>query len=219
MSISIEQVEHNGVLDAPGVQRQLRKLAGVFPLAGNLLRNKAVGTAQLDDGAVGTTQLATAIQEALIPAGTVLATARSAAPTGFLLCDGSAVSRTTYATLFSAIGTTYGAGNGTTTFNLPDLRGRVPAGVDGAAGRLAANDALGNSGGVETVTLTVNQIPAHDHPLALNFAASGSGDGNGAWRGQTGVLSDTDIPIKDRGGGQSHTNLQPYQIVNWMVKT
>lgn len=66
MSISIEQVEHNGVLDAPGVQRQLRKLAGVFPLAGNLLRNKAVGTDQIDDGAVTETQLDTAVLDAFL---------------------------------------------------------------------------------------------------------------------------------------------------------
>jgi microcystin-dependent protein len=68
------------------------------------------------------------------PSGTVVMFAGSAAPTDWLLCDGAAVSRTTYAALFSAIGTTWGAGNGSTTFNLPDMRGAAPAGVGTSAG-------------------------------------------------------------------------------------
>ena len=89
--------------------------------------------------------------------GSIVATARSTAPTGWLLCDGAAVSRSTYAALFSAIGTAYGVGNGTTTFNIPDFRGRVPVGVDGAAARLTANDALGNSGGEEKHVLAFGE--------------------------------------------------------------
>ena len=67
-------------------------------------------------------------QQLRVPPGMVLPFAGAAAPEGFLLCDGSAVSRTTYGDLFAAIGTAYGAGDGSTTFNLPDLRGRVAAG-------------------------------------------------------------------------------------------
>jgi hypothetical protein len=67
------------------------------------------------------------------PAGSIIAFGGTSAPTGWLLCDGSAVSRTTYAALFSTIGTAYGSGNGTTTFNLPDFRGRFLRGVDGTA--------------------------------------------------------------------------------------
>ena len=70
------------------------------------------------------------ISRALVPTGTVLAFAGSSAPSGFLLCDGRAVSRTTYTSLFSVIGTTYGSGDGSTTFNLPDMRGRVAVGSD-----------------------------------------------------------------------------------------
>ena len=86
---------------------------------------------------------------AAFPVGTVLPSARSSIPSGFLLCDGSAVSRTTYATLFAAIGTAHGNGNGSTTFHLPDYRGRFLRGKDGAVGRDpdAAGRTAMNSGG------------------------------------------------------------------------
>lgn len=89
-------------------------------------------------------------------AGIVMPFAGTTAPQGWLLCDGSAVSRTTYAELFSVIGTTYGAGDGSTTFNIPNLAGRVVIGS-------SQNHALGTTGGSETVTLTVDQLPAHTH--------------------------------------------------------
>lgn len=100
----------------------------------------------------------------LVPIGVVLPYAGSSAPTGYLLCDGTAVSRMTYSALFSAIGTTYGTGDGSTTFNLPDLRGRVVAGKDNMGGTSANRltdqsggvdgDVLGDVGGSETHTLT-----------------------------------------------------------------
>lgn len=82
----------------------------------------------------------------------------SVAPSGFLLCDGSAVSRTTYSELFSVIGTTYGVGDGSTTFNLPLMEGRVVIGVSGSY-------ALGTTGGTESVTLTEEELPAHYHTI------------------------------------------------------
>lgn len=105
--------------------------------------------------------------------GTVLPFAGSTAPSGWLLCYGQAVSRTTYAVLFSVIGTTYGAGDGTTTFNLPDLRGRVTAGKDNMGGTAASRlttagagidgSTLGAAGGSQNHTLTTAQMPAHNH--------------------------------------------------------
>ena len=96
-------------------------------------------------------------------AGIIQMFAGATAPDGWLICDGSAVSRTTYATLFAAIGTTWGAGNGSTTFNLPDLRGRAPIGA-GTGSSLTART-LGGKGGAETVKLTDDQsgLPAHTH--------------------------------------------------------
>ena len=90
------------------------------------------------------------------PAGIVMPFAGSTAPQGYLLCDGSAVSRADYADLFTAIGTVYGAGDGATTFNLPDLSGRVVLGV-------SQSHALGTTGGEATHTLTEQELPAHSH--------------------------------------------------------
>ena len=84
--------------------------------------------------------------------------AGTTAPEGYLMCDGAAVSRTTYATLFGVIGTTFGAGDGSTTFNVPDLSGRVPLGV-------SSTHLLGSTGGSETVTLTEQELPSHVHEV------------------------------------------------------
>lgn len=92
----------------------------------------------------------------VFPSGTILQYAGSTPPTNWLFCDGTAVSRTTFATLFGVIGTTYGPGDGSTTFNLPDLRDRVPVGKSGTK-------ALGSTGGLATVSLTAAQNGAHSH--------------------------------------------------------
>lgn len=113
----------------------------------------------------------------VIPPGTIVMTGRSTAPAGWLVCNGAEVDRTLYAGLFAAIGLTFGSGNGTTTFNLPDMRGRVAAGVGtgtggGASGTGAptggtalAAVALAGWFGTNDVTLTSSQIPAHTHPI------------------------------------------------------
>lgn len=94
------------------------------------------------------------------PAGSITQYAGSSAPTGWLLCDGSAVSRTTYSDLFSLISTTYGVGDGSTTFNLPDLKGKIPVGYNSSDGDF---DALGETGGAKTHTLTSDEMPSHTH--------------------------------------------------------
>lgn len=90
--------------------------------------------------------------------GIVIPFAGTVSPEGYLLCDGSAVSRSTYALLYAVIGDTYGAGDGSTTFNLPDLRGMVVLGVSNS-------HSLGSTGGSETVTLTDGNLPAHSHEV------------------------------------------------------
>lgn len=104
------------------------------------------------------------------PAGSLQMYAGATAPFGYLLCNGAAVSRTTYAALFAVIGATYGGGDGLNTFNLPDLRGRGPIGVGTGAGLTAR--ALGGTGGAETVTLDGTMIPGHTH--------TGTTDSNGS---------------------------------------
>ena len=96
----------------------------------------------------------------LVAAGTVHQFAGSVAPDGYLLCDGSAVSRETYAALFDVINTTYGVGDGSSTFNVPNLVGKVSVGYDSGDANF---NSLGKTGGASTVTLDVTQIPSHNH--------------------------------------------------------
>jgi microcystin-dependent protein len=146
------------------------------------------------------------------PAGVISMYGGSTAPSGWLLCDGSAVSRTTYARLFSAIGTKYGSGNGSTTFNLPNCKGRVPVGLDSSQTEF---NSLNKKGGEKTHTLTINEMPKHNH--AINTQASGTGQW---WALQTQNIErnpDGGYGTSDTGGGQAHNNLQPYITVNYII--
>jgi len=98
----------------------------------------------------------------LIPAGTIVQYGGATAPSGWALCDGATYSRTnaTYSRLFAAIGTTYGAGDGTTTFEVPNLKGRIPVGYDATQIEF---DTLAETGGAKTVALTAAQLPSHTH--------------------------------------------------------
>jgi microcystin-dependent protein len=94
------------------------------------------------------------------PVGEITMWGTNSAPTGWLICDGTAVSRTTYSGLFALIGTTYGVGDGSTTFNLPNLKGRVAVGRDSAD---TDWDTLGETRGTKTHTLTSAEMPSHTH--------------------------------------------------------
>lgn len=95
--------------------------------------------------------------------GEIIAYGGGTAPTGWLICNGSAVSRATYAALFAVLSDTYGVGDGSTTFNLPDLAGRGPFGADGSHPR-------GETGGLEQITLTTGNLPGHTHTIAHTHA-------------------------------------------------
>ena len=101
------------------------------------------------------------LYDGIVPPGMIAPYAGKTAPEGWLLCDGSAVSRTTYAALYAAIGTTYGAGNGSTTFTLPDLRGRVPAGAN-------ASNALASKAGADSKNITKANLPNEKLKIADN---------------------------------------------------
>lgn len=109
------------------------------------------------------------------PPGAIMAYGGSSAPTGWLLCNGDAVSRTTYAALFAAIGTAFGVGDGSSTFNVPNLVGRVPAGVDSGSARLDSFTSLGSTIGAKSVTLTATELPAHTHSLSVSGTTSSNG--------------------------------------------
>jgi len=161
-----------------------------------------------------------------IPAGTVVAYAGSTAPARWLLCFGQAVSRSDYASLFTAIGTTYGSGNGSTTFTLPDMRGRVAAGKDDmggtAASRLTSTTitsgaaTLGNSGGAQTHTLTEAQMPSHFHTTQITAKAFTTAlDG---LSGGTTNNNNQNYDSNSKGSNEAHNNVQPTIILNYIIK-
>lgn len=156
-----------------------------------------------------------------VPSGTVAAFAGSSAPSGYLICDGSAVSRSTYAGLFSVVGTTYGTGNGTTTFNLPDLRAKVPGGYKSGDSNFGT---LGGSGGEATHVLSTAEMPSHAHDENSEAWVNTGGTNkisfgssvfmNTVSQGGRGAVS-----TAAAGGGGAHNNLQPYQTLNYIIKT
>lgn len=144
--------------------------------------------------------------------GEIKAYAGSTVPNGWLICDGSAISRTDYPLLFNAIGTLWGVGDGSTTFNLPNLKGKVPVGYDSSQTEF---DTVGESGGAKTVTLNVNQIPSHAHAISnwtqLKVYATGTG------KYAAGYQSGASTGTTAAGGGQAHNNLQPYAVVKYII--
>ena len=153
-----------------------------------------------------------------LPIGAVVSYAGLNAPTGWLIYDGRAISRTIYANLFTIIGTQYGAGDGSTTFNIPNLKGKVVVGLDG-------NDTdfntIGKTGGEKTHTLTINEMPSHNHYLynatggPIQFPAYAAKD-----NGTTGSTAINGYATSTgySGGSQPHNNLQPYQVQNYIIK-
>lgn len=145
-----------------------------------------------------------------LPIGSMIPYGKATPPTNWLVCDGSAVSRTTYSELFAVIGTSYGAGDGSTTFNLPNKKGRVSVGLDTSDTDF---NTIGKTGGEKKHTLTVAEMPSHSHTLK-SYGSPGGGYGGNA----TAVDSDRNLPTNETGGNQPHNNLQPYQVDNWIIK-
>lgn len=163
--------------------------------------------------------------------GEIIITGFNFAPLGFAQCNGQILPISQNTALFSILGTTYG-GNGQTTFGLPDLRGRVANSMGQGPG--LSNYALGQQGGAESNTLTLNQIPAHNHAMQSNsgdgtqsspvnnyFAGPGADRDlfwyNAATTGTTVNMNPAATGIT--GGGQPHNNLQPFLTVNYCIAT
>lgn len=157
------------------------------------------------------------------PVGMIVPYAASGAPRGWLFCDGAAVSRSQYADLFNAIGTTFGIGDGVTTFNLPDLRARTIIGQNinalpnsGINNSARTTKTFGSSGGAETHTLSISEMPQHDH---TQRQGNTSGIGLGPAPGTFGTnITNTSITTTDAGGDQAHNNMQPYLTLNYIIR-
>jgi microcystin-dependent protein len=172
--------------------------------------------------------------DSITPVGSIAAIVGASAPSGWILCQGAAVSRITYADLYAVIGTRYGVGDGSTTFNVPDLRDRVPTALYSAS---AEYDTLGETGGATDVTISQSQFPAASGQF--NFHGSGSRTslanaygGTGAvyvasgvaaygnpQYNQTGASSVGIATIDYGGGGGSHTNVQPSIALHFAIRT
>jgi microcystin-dependent protein len=169
-----------------------------------------------------------------IPTATIVPWSSASVPSGFLECNGQTVSRSTYAALFAIVGTTYGAGDGSTTFAVPDLQDNVAVGKSN-------NKALASTGGANTVTSTGNvagstanatlstpQLASHSHPFNVRTPA---GDNNSvAQRGYNGPSGTAGTNNAGSGGGHSHNMsanfagdatsvLQPYLTIIYIIKT
>lgn len=164
-----------------------------------------------------------------LPVGTLMMYAAETAPDGYLLADGSAVSRVTYSDLFAVIGTTFGAGDGS-TFNLPNLSQRFPLGA--GTGRL-----IGETGGSEQHELSTNELPAHTHTVtdpghrhSLNIAGVDDtsfsaqpghqpvADSSNVISSVNTANSSTGIVINATGGGEPFSIMNPYLVVNYIIK-
>lgn len=199
-------------------------------------RVSAAGVSGLADGCVGFTKVDAGLAAKLVPSGAVMPFAGANAPTGWLVCAGQAVSRSLYADLFAAIGTAHGAGDGSTTFNLPDLRGRAVFGVDSMGGTAASRVttavsgingvALGASGGSEamhahTHTATVTD-PGHSHVMqGTSGTVLGATIGQGLTTGINASTrsSTTGVTVANSSTGTGNSqNMPPAVMLNYIIK-
>ena len=149
----------------------------------------------------------------------------SFAPAGWAMCQGQSMPISENDTLFNLIGTTYG-GDGQETFNLPDLQGRVPLHAGQGPG-ISQTYQLGEKAGVESVTLTTNQIPIHNHAFLASLDAAGSTDPTNQVIAQTSQIHMFTQDVTNRqmntsaltpvGGSQPHENLQPYLCITFII--
>ena len=150
----------------------------------------------------------TYLPEKFVQTGTLSPHGGGSAPTGYLLCDGAAVSRTAYADLFAVISDSYGVGDGSTTFNVPDMQGNVPVGI-GASG--VTN--RGDTGGEQEHTLSKAEMPPHSHSSGV------TGSNETRWEADGGNSDGNETSRDKTGGGAAHNNMQPYVGTEYIIKT
>lgn len=173
---------------------------------------------------------------AFVP-GDVKLTARITPPSGWLLCDGAAVSRTTYDDLFTAIGTSYGVGDGSTTFNVPNFLGRAVLGAGSGSGLTAR--AKGDKAGAETHTLVTAELASHNHSHTHNGIANhthnisfrtdagavtapkfatDAGNSSSGWGSVAGGGHTHSADATAAGSESAHNNMQPFGVATYIIK-
>lgn len=170
----------------------------------------AEGKAKTTDSTIASTKsdLEASILKA-VPIGTIVMWPTNVPPGGWLLCNGAVVSRAAYTELFKVLGTSVGAA-GSSSFKIPDLSGRFPLGTSNAHN-------LHSTGGAETHTLTVDEMPAHDHGIGGNIVQRGSG--GDAFRELSGAYPGGSNPSSQSiGGGQPHNNMPPFYGINFIIR-
>ncbi len=228
-SISSTNAFTNKTFDANGTGNALSNV-GVADLAdgtdGELITYDTDGKATtIANGAVG--YVLTGTGEGAAPTfqeaagggaitGEIRMWSTSSAPTDWLIANGTAVSRTTYSALFAVISTTYGVGDGSTTFNLPDFRGRTPVGVGTGDASDASAHTLAEKEGAETHQLSVAELATHSHGL-VNYPTVDYG-GTGSAGGSPRVTSLAASSTSSEGSGTAHNNLQPSLSINFIIK-
>lgn len=178
----------------------------------------AVTTNKIADATITEAKLVAAVIAKLLPPATVTSYGGDTAPTGWLLCDGTAVSRITYSALFAVVGTRFGTGDTTTTFNLPDLRGRFVRGYDGSAGRdpdSAGRTAMNTGGATGNNVGSVQAYATGDHQHSQGAGTGGNLGIPGATGGSTPFTLTTGISV-----GNTSTETRPVNAgLNHIIKT
>jgi microcystin-dependent protein len=161
-----------------------------------------------------------------VPVGAVLPYGSSTAPEGWLSCLGQEVHRGDYPELFAIIGTTYGVGNGTTTFNLPNLAGRTVVGQGSGVGLTSRS--MGATGGVEAHALNTNEMPSHTHTSNAVGSTLGLMTADGQNTAGAGLDASAVEPnlfaapaalsIDSAGSGVAHNNMQPFAVLNYIIR-
>ncbi len=140
------------------------------------------------------------------------------APTSWFICDGTAYSRTTYAALFAVVGTTFGGGDGSTTFNVPNFQRRSPVGAGGSGTGVLANT-IGSTGGEETHTLTTAEMPSHTHTEVGRIGAAGGANIAVRIDGSGDTVSNTTYhQTLSTGGDGAHNIRTPSLVINYIIK-